>query len=61
MTPIPFGELMNWILEERKQGSVFGIRRPMSRQRAKCSTSSPNIWRRRSARLQARKRSFRKT
>ncbi len=28
MTPIPFGELMNWILEERKQGSVFGIRRP---------------------------------
>ena len=28
MTPIPFAELMNWILEERKQGSVFGIRRP---------------------------------
>ncbi|NLI53903.1 MAG: putative selenate reductase subunit YgfK [Clostridiales bacterium] len=28
MTPIPFAELMNWILEERSQGSVFGIRRP---------------------------------
>ena len=28
MTPIPFAELMNWILEERKQGSVFGVRRP---------------------------------
>ena len=28
MTPIPFAELMNWIFEERKQGSVFGIRRP---------------------------------
>jgi putative selenate reductase len=28
MTPIPFAELMNWVLEERKQGSVFGIRRP---------------------------------
>ncbi|MEN6564064.1 MAG: putative selenate reductase subunit YgfK, partial [Christensenella sp.] len=27
MTPIPFADLMNWILEERKQGSVFGIRR----------------------------------
>ncbi len=28
MTPIPFADLMNWILEERNQGSVFGIRRP---------------------------------
>lgn len=28
MTPIPFGKLMTWILEERKKGSVFGIKRP---------------------------------
>ena len=35
MTPIPFGELMNWILEERKQGSVFGIRRPFSAPKGK--------------------------
>ncbi len=28
MTPIPFAELMNWILEERTHGSVFGVRRP---------------------------------
>ena len=28
MTPIPFGNLMNWILEEKKKGSIFGIRRP---------------------------------
>ncbi len=29
MTPIPFGDLMNWILSEReKHGTVFGIRRP---------------------------------
>ena len=28
MTPIPFGNLMNWILEERKKGTVFGIRKP---------------------------------
>lgn len=27
MTPIPFSELMNWVLEEQKQGSVFGVRR----------------------------------
>lgn len=27
MTPIPFAELMNWILEEQKCGSVFGVRR----------------------------------
>ncbi len=30
MTPIPFADLMNWIIEERKQGSVFGIRRAFS-------------------------------
>ena len=28
MTPIPFGELMNWILEEHKKGTVFGLKRP---------------------------------
>ena len=28
MTPIPFSDLMNWILEEHKSGSVFGVRRP---------------------------------
>lgn len=29
MTPIPFGNLMEWILEEKKsKGTVFGIRRP---------------------------------
>ena len=28
MTPIPFGKLMNWILEENKKGAVFGIKRP---------------------------------
>ncbi len=27
MTPISFGKLMNWILEEHKQGTVFGIRK----------------------------------
>ncbi|MDO5410814.1 MAG: putative selenate reductase subunit YgfK [Lachnospiraceae bacterium] len=27
MTPIPFGELMNWILEEHKKGTVFGLKR----------------------------------
>lgn len=28
MTPIPFGNLMNWILEEKKkQGTVFGVRK----------------------------------
>ena len=25
MTPIPFGNLMNWFLEEKKSGKVFGI------------------------------------
>ena len=28
MTPIPFGKLMNWILEEQKKGTVFGVHRP---------------------------------
>ena len=29
MTPIPFGGIMDWILEEKKtSGSVFGVRRP---------------------------------
>ncbi|MEN6594931.1 MAG: putative selenate reductase subunit YgfK [Clostridiaceae bacterium] len=35
MTPIPFQDLMNWILEERKQGSVFGIRRPFTAPKGK--------------------------
>ncbi len=28
MTPIPFGELMNWILCEHEAGSVFGVHTP---------------------------------
>ena len=28
MTPIPFGNLMNWILKEHEKGAVFGIKRP---------------------------------
>ena len=28
MTPIPFGNLMNWILKEHKKGAIFGVRRP---------------------------------
>ncbi|MDO4326929.1 MAG: putative selenate reductase subunit YgfK [bacterium] len=28
MTPIPFGNLMEWILNEQKTGSVFGVKRP---------------------------------
>lgn len=35
MTPIPFADLMNWILEEHKQGSVFGVRRPFAAQKGK--------------------------
>ncbi|WP_101696275.1 putative selenate reductase subunit YgfK [Clostridium minihomine] len=27
MTPIPFGNLMAWVLEEKKKGSCFGLRR----------------------------------
>ncbi len=30
MTPIPFGKLMNWILEEHKKGTIFGIHRPFT-------------------------------
>ena len=28
MTPIPFRELMEWVLKEYKTGSVFGVKRP---------------------------------
>lgn len=28
MTPIPFSDLMKWILKEQKKGSVFGVKRP---------------------------------
>lgn len=28
MTPIPFGELMNWLITERETGSVFGLHAP---------------------------------
>ena len=28
MTPIPFRELMEWVLSEYKTGSVFGVKRP---------------------------------
>ena len=28
MTPIPFRELMEWVFEEYKTGSVFGVKRP---------------------------------
>ena len=28
MTPIPFRNLMNWILKEHKKGAIFGVRRP---------------------------------
>lgn len=28
MTPIPFGNQMNWILKEHKKGAIFGVRRP---------------------------------
>lgn len=35
MTPIPFGKMMNWILEEHKKGAIFGIRRPLLQIRAR--------------------------
>lgn len=35
MTPIPFDQLMRWVLEEQKSGSVFGIRRPFRPQEEK--------------------------
>ena len=28
MTPIPFGNLMEWVLEEQQHGAVFGVRKP---------------------------------
>ncbi len=28
MTPIPFGNLMNWILKEHEKGTIFGVSRP---------------------------------
>lgn len=28
MTPIPFSNLMEWVLEEQKKGTVFGLHRP---------------------------------
>ena len=34
MTPIPFRQLMNWIVAEYdREGSVFGVHRPYHRQR----------------------------
>ena len=27
MTPIPFGNLMEWVLKEQQSGSVFGVRK----------------------------------
>ena len=38
MTPIPFGKLMNWILEEHKKGSIFGIKKPFAADPKKMST-----------------------
>ena len=35
MTPISFGNLMNWILEERKSGKVFGISRELKADKSK--------------------------
>ena len=35
MTPIPFGNLMNWILEEKKSGKVFGVSRAFKADKAK--------------------------
>lgn len=35
MTPIPFGNLMNWVLEEKKSGKVFGISRAFKADKAK--------------------------
>ena len=35
MTPIPFGNLMTWIVEEHKKGAIFGIRRPFTANPAK--------------------------
>ena len=38
MTPIPFGKLMNWILEEHKKGSIFGLKKPFAADPKKMST-----------------------
>ena len=35
MTPIPFANLMEWILTEYKTGAVFGVRRPFAPQKGK--------------------------
>ncbi|MBR3270442.1 MAG: putative selenate reductase subunit YgfK, partial [Clostridia bacterium] len=35
MTPIPFANLMEWILTEYKTGAVFGVRRPFVPQKGK--------------------------
>ncbi|MDO6992999.1 putative selenate reductase subunit YgfK [Brachyspira innocens] len=35
MTPIPFGNLMNWVLEEKKTGKVFGISRVFKADKSK--------------------------
>ena len=35
MTPIPFANLMEWILTEYKTGAVFGVRRPFAPQPGK--------------------------
>ncbi|MDR0879343.1 MAG: putative selenate reductase subunit YgfK [Clostridioides sp.] len=40
MTPIPFGDLMNWILEESEKGSVFGVKRYY---KAKNNTEKSNL------------------
>ena len=37
MTPIPFGSLMEWVLEEHKKGTVFGVRRPFVADKTKTS------------------------
>lgn len=35
MTPIPFGNLMNWILKEHEKGAIFGVKRPFVADKAK--------------------------
>ena len=34
MTPIPFSNLMEWILEEHKKGTVFGVARPFTAEKS---------------------------
>ena len=38
MSPIPFGKLMNWILEEHKQGSIFGEKTTFKADKSKTCT-----------------------